>query len=78
MSTYNIYGFYWILEKNYPSVFIKYASLHNSSEYFGVLDERNYGPEVIKRFFMLNSTEHEISSAYKYENANNSWYIYIY
>ena len=29
-------------------------------------------------FFMLNSAEHEIFSAYKYENANNSWYFHIY
>ena len=31
------------------------------------------GPEVT--YFMLNSAEHEIFSAYKYENANNS-YVY--
>ena len=31
------------------------------------------GPGVIKLFFMLNPAEHEIFSAYKYENAN---YIY--
>ena len=28
-----------------------------------------------KTFFMLNSAEHEISSANKYENANNSWHF---
>ena len=36
------------------------------------------GPEIIKRFFMLNSAEYEIFSAYKYENANNSWHFHIY
>ena len=34
-------------------------------------------PEVIKLFFMLNSAEHEIFSANKYENANNSWHFHI-
>ena len=28
------------------------------------------GPEVIKLFFMLNSTEHEISTAYKNLNTD--------
>ena len=27
---------------------------------------------------MLNSAEHEIFSANKYENANNSWHFHIY
>ena len=36
------------------------------------------GSEVIKLFFMLNSDEHEIFSANKYENANNSWHFHIY
>ena len=31
-----------------------------------------------KTFFMLNSAEHEIFSANKYENANNSWHFHIY
>ena len=31
-----------------------------------------------KMFFMLNSAEHEIFSAYKYENANKSWHFHIY
>ena len=35
------------------------------------------GPKVNKTFFMLNSAEHEIFSANKYENANNS-YFHIY
>ena len=30
------------------------------------------GPEVIKPFFMLNSTEHEISNAHKYEISRKS------
>ena len=34
-------------------------------------------PEVIKLFFMLNSAEHEISPADKYENANNSRHFHI-
>ena len=36
------------------------------------------GPKVIKHFFMLNSAEHEIFSANKYENANKSWHFHIY
>ena len=35
-------------------------------------------PEVMKLFFMLDSAEHEIFSANKYENANNSWHFHIY
>ena len=31
-----------------------------------------------KTFFMLNSAEHEIFSANKHENANNSWHFHIY
>ena len=31
-----------------------------------------------KTFFMLNSAEHEMFSANKYENANNSWHFHIY
>ena len=29
-------------------------------------------------FFMLNSAEHEMFSAIKYENANNIWHFHIY
>ena len=36
------------------------------------------GPQSYKTFFMLNSAEHEIFSANKYENANNSWHFHIY
>ena len=36
------------------------------------------GPEVIKLFFMLISAEHEIFSAHRYENANNSLHFHIY
>ena len=35
-------------------------------------------PRGYKLFFMLNSAEHEIFSAYKYENANKSWHFHIY
>ena len=31
-----------------------------------------------KSFCMLNSAEHEIFPANKYENANNSWHLHIY
>ena len=31
-----------------------------------------------KTFFMLNSAEHEIFSANKYENANKNWHFHIY
>ena len=34
------------------------------------------GLEVIKLF--SRSTQHEVFSANKYENANNSWYFHIY
>ena len=37
------------------------------------------GPEVMKNFFfMLNSAEHKIFSANKYENANYCWHFHIY
>ena len=35
-------------------------------------------PRGYKTFFMLSSGEHEIFSANKYENANNSWHFHIY
>ena len=35
-------------------------------------------PRGYKTFFMLNSAEHEIFSANKHENANNSWHFHIY
>ena len=35
------------------------------------------GPEVMK-LFVLNSAEHDVFSANKYENANNSWHFHIY
>ena len=35
-------------------------------------------PQGYKTSFMLNSAEHEIFSANKYENANNSWHFHIY
>ena len=31
-----------------------------------------------RTFFLLNSAQHEIFSANKYENANNSWHFHIY
>ena len=37
-----------------------------------------FWPRGYKTFFMLNSAEHEIFSANKYENANNSWHFHIY
>ena len=35
-------------------------------------------PRGYETFFMLNSAEHEIFSANKYENAINSWHFHIY
>ena len=35
-------------------------------------------PLGYKTFFMLNSAEHEIFSANKYENVNNSWHFHFY
>ena len=50
---------------------------------FFCLDSVNTGsigtwPRGYKTYFMLNSAEHEIFSANKYENANNSWHFHIY
>ena len=39
---------------------------------------KKFRPWGYKTFFMLNSAEHEIFSANKYENANNSWHFHIY
>ena len=36
-----------------------------------------FRPHVYKTSFMLNSVVHEIFSANKYENANNSWHFHI-
>ena len=36
------------------------------------------GPEVIKLFFMLNSTDHELVPAHKCLNANDCWHLNIY
>ena len=38
--------------------------------------KKKSGPKVIK--FFSCSTEYEIFSAKKYENANNNWHFYIY
>ena len=35
-------------------------------------------PRGYKTFFMLNSAEHELFTATKYENANKSWHFHIY
>ena len=35
-------------------------------------------PRGDKTFFMLNSAEHELFSAYKCSNANNGWHFNIY
>ena len=35
-------------------------------------------PWCYKTFFLLNIAEHEIFSANKYENTNNSWHFHIY
>ena len=43
-----------------------------------VLNEMGPGLEVIKLFFMLNSTEHKIYPAHKCLNANNCWHFNIY
>ena len=52
---------------------------HMSEDTFSYIAAKmESGPEVIKLFFMLNSAEHEIFSANKYENANNSWHFHIY
>ena len=41
-------------------------------------NEKERGPEVLKLFFMLNSTEHVIFPAHKCENASNCWHFNIY
>ena len=42
------------------------------------LDPGPRGPRGYNTFFMLNSAEHEIFSANKYENSNKSWHFHIY
>ena len=37
-----------------------------------------FRPKAYKTVFMLNSAEHKIFSANKYEKANNSWHFHIY
>ena len=54
----------WMLTGVFATCFITLASLRNLAG-------------VYKTFFMLNSAEHEIFSANKYENANNSREISI-
>ena len=51
-----------------------------TTRYEPYLDQQfaNIWPRGFKTFFMLNSDEHEIFSASKYENANNSWHFRIY
>ena len=39
---------------------------------------KEHNAKLIQHFFMLNSAEHKIFSANKYENANNSWHFHIY
>ena len=56
------------------------GALEKASEFCFLLNLCGFtrsGPEV-KLFFVLNSAEHEIFSANKYENANNSWHFHIY
>ena len=40
-------------------------------------EEQNQAPGY-KTFFVRNSSEYEIFSANKYENANSSWHFHIY
>ena len=44
----------------------------------GIVRYAESWPRGYETFFMLNSAEHEIFSANKYENAKNSWHFYIY
>ena len=46
--------------------------------FFGIYGPRKTGPWGYTTFFMLNSAEHEIFSAHKYENANYCWNFHIY
>ena len=39
----------------------------------GAMEHKKPGPEVIKTFFMLDSTEHENFPANKYENFHIYW-----
>ena len=54
-------GVYLSLLDNFVSFFFR--NIHFS--HANILDP---GPEVIKRFFVLNSVEQEISNAHKYKN----------
>ena len=50
-----------LLEITCRGSFIKMEQVHDVSVYA----HASPGPEVIKLFFVLNSTEHEFSNAYK-------------
>ena len=36
-----------------------------------------YRPQGYKTFFNLNSAEHEISNAHRYQNSHNQWKIQV-
>ena len=56
-------------------IFIAYSA---SSVKHSLREKKMPVPRSYDTFFMLNSAEHEIFSANKYENANNSWYFHSY
>ena len=45
---------------------------------FGLQLKFKPGLKVIKLFFMLNSTDHDIFSVHKWSNVNNCWHFNIY
>ena len=51
--------------------------MHSTEVLIDKQEIANSGPEVIK-LFILNSAEHEIFSANKYENADISCHFHIY
>ena len=75
MSTLNM--FLWRNKKNIYTFHLKKGVLPGTTEILQVSLRVRPGPEIIK-IFILSSTEHEIFSANKYENANLSWHFHIY
>ena len=65
--------FFFIRRENFMVIWV-WKKFYN----LGVCICTKIWPKVIKLFFMLNSAEHEVFSANKYENANYCWHFHIY
>ena len=51
---------------------------HSIFAFLAVKETGHTRPRGYKLFFMINSAEHELFSANKYEHTNNSWHFHIY